>query len=476
MSDEGLTTRNGVPRHVVLRRVIAVASVMTVLATTLSGASWFTLNKIQGNITTVDVTSQLGTNRPTKATPTTPQQYDPVNILVMGTDTRTGQGSGFGTAADTSSGTGHSDTTILFHISGDRQHAIAVSIPRDSWVTRPECKGKGSTTGRINVAFAQGGAGCAIKAVEKLTGVFIDHYVVVDFTGFKAVVDALGGVQVCLTTAVNDVKSHLNLTAGKHVLNGDDALKFARVRHGIGDGSDISRIGRQQDFLSSIIRAATSTSLLTNPIKLVSVLNAVTGSLTTDPQMGKFDYERQLATSLASIPTSNITFVTVPWVARPDGATIAWNTSEADKIWSAIKTDTPYGVTKATKPAGQKALTVAPTSIRVRVLNGTGTPGAAKKAAALLTAAGFTVVSTGNAPGTPVATTSVTYPSAYSESARTLAFATSVTTPTVAGSGRVLTLVLGSDWAGAVTKVTIAKPTSPSAPAVKTADQNICSS
>ena len=157
----------------------------------------------------------------------------------------------------------------------------AVSIPRDSWVTRPECKGSGTTTGRINAAFAQGGAGCTIKAVEKLTGVFIDHYIVVDFVGFKSVVDALGGVQVCLTTAVNDEKSHLKLSAGNHLLSGDQALAFARVRHGIGDGSDIGRIGRQQDFLSSIIRAATNKGLLLDPTKLYSVLSAITGSLTT---------------------------------------------------------------------------------------------------------------------------------------------------------------------------------------------------
>jgi len=236
MTTSSPVTDSDRPRHTVLRRAVAVASVMTVLATTVSAAGWFTLTRLSSNITTVDVTSELGTARPTRATPTKPTEYEPMTILVMGTDTRTGQGSGFGNAADTASGTGHSDTTILFHISGDRQHAVGVSIPRDSWVTRPSCKGSGTVTGRINTAFAEGGAGCAIKAVEKLTGVFIDHYVVVDFVGFKAVVDALGGVQVCLTTAVDDAKSHLKLAAGPHVLSGDQALAFARVRHGIGDG------------------------------------------------------------------------------------------------------------------------------------------------------------------------------------------------------------------------------------------------
>ncbi len=472
MSPSSPVTDSDRSRHTVLRRAVAVASVLTVLATTVSAAGWLTLNRLSSNITTVDVTSQLG-QRPTKATPTKHEQYDPINILVMGTDTRTGQGTGYGSAADTSSGTGHSDTTILFHISGDRQSAIAVSIPRDSWVTRPDCKGSGTVTGRINAAFAQGGAGCTIKAVEKLTGVFIDHYIVVDFIGFKSVVDALGGVNVCLTTSVDDAKSHLKLSAGNHVLSGDQALAFARIRHGIGDGSDIGRIGRQQDFLSSIIRAATDKGLLLDPTKLYSVLSAITGSLTTDPQMGKFDFEQQLATSLSGIPTSKIEFVTVPWTGRSDGATVEW-TPKADAIWAAIKNDVPYGGGPATVPTGQKALTVAPAKIRVQVLNGTGTPGEAKKAAALLTKAGFIVVGTGNAKTSPVAATSITYGNAYAESARTLAFATSVATPTVSGTSRTLVLTLGRDWGGTLQAAVV--PDKTTTTPVKTADQAICSS
>ena len=471
MSTPAPVTESDRPRHTVLRIGVAVASVITVLATTVSAAGWATLTRLSGNITTVDVTSELGTARPPKATPAKRTEYEPMNILVMGTDTRTGQGSGYGNAVDTSSGTGHSDTTILVHVSGDRQHAIAVSIPRDSWVTRPACMGDGTVTGRINAAFAQGGAGCAIKAVEKLTGVFIDHYIVVDFVGFKAVVDALGGVEVCLTTAVNDEKSHLTLSAGPHLLTGDQALAFARVRHGIGDGSDIGRIGRQQDFLSSIIRAATDKGLLLDPAKLYSVLSAVSSSLTTDPQLGRFDFEQQLALSLASIPPANITFVTVPWVGRSDGATVAW-TSNADAIWAAIKVDAPYGGS-ATVPNGQKPLTVAASSVRVRVLNGTGTSGAASRAASLLAKAGFVVVGTGAAPSSPVAT-SLTYPAGQAEGARTLAYATSVASPSVAGTGRTLVLTVGTDWSGTLRAVVI--PDTSTAARVKTADKAVCSS
>ncbi|MBI1377118.1 MAG: LytR family transcriptional regulator [Frankiales bacterium] len=460
------------------RRVLAVASVMTVVATTICGAGWMSLNHLTGNITTIDVTGELGTNRPTKATPSssTPTEYQAMNILVMGTDTRTGQGSGYGSAATTASGNGHSDTTILVHISADRQHILAVSIPRDSVVTRPLCKGTGMhSPDRINTAFAEGGAGCAIKAVEYLTGDFIDHYVVVDFKGFKSVVDALGGVEVCLTTAVNDPKSHLDLSAGKHLLTGDQALAFARVRHNIGDGSDIGRIGRQQDFLSSIVRAVTNKGMLADPVKLYNVLSAVTDSLTTDPEMGTLDFETTLATSLSSISPSNVTFVTVPWTLNSDGATLSWNTQEADKIWSAIKNDTVYGKDKSSTTTGGKPLTVAPSAIQVKVLNGTGVTGAAAAAAQQLKAIGFVVTGLGNT-SSPVTTSSITAPKAYTESLRTLSYSTGISSTTLSGSGRVLTVTVGPDWAKTLKKVTIATPGSTTGPAVKTANQNICSS
>lgn len=473
MTSSDLST--GASRHIG-RRVVAVASGMTLLATALCGAGWMQSNRILSGVHTEDVTSQLG-DRPARASSSaSATDNQAMNILVMGTDTRTGQGSGYGNAADTASGTGHSDTTILFHVSADRQTALAVSIPRDSIVTRPACKGGGTVTGRINTAFAEGGAGCAIKAVEHLTGVFIDHYVVVDFKGFKAVVTALGGVQVCLTTAVDDPKSHLKLSAGPHLLDGDQALAFARVRHGIGDGSDISRIGRQQDFLGSMIRAITDKGLLTQPLKLNSVLSAVADSLTTDPQLGDINYDFDLAKSLATLPPSGISFVTVPWTPNSDGATVSWNKTKAQPLWDAMKNDTPYGKPAATTtPTGSKPLTVAPSAIRVRVLNGTGTPGAAKAAAAKLTAAGFVVVSTGNAPSV-VTTSSITAPAAYSESLRTLAYATSISSTSTSGSGRVLTITVGPDYPTTLTKVTVAKPSTTTTTPVKTADQAVCSS
>jgi LCP family protein required for cell wall assembly len=456
------------------RVVLAVGSVLTLVATVLSGAGWLTLTKLTSNISTIDVTNDLGSARPTKVTPTAPESYDPLNILIMGTDTRTGQGSGFGNAADTSSGTGHSDTVILLHVSGDRTWSLGVSLPRDSWVTRPECgpNSAGRTiTGKFNAAFAVGGPACTIKAVEALTNVRIDHFIVVDFSGFKSVVDSLGGVPICLAHPINDIKSHFSMGAGTHVLDGDQALAFARLRHNIGDGSDTSRIDRQQVFMSSVVRTATSAGVLTDPLKLYDVLDSVTKSLTVDKALGSVDALKSLALSLQGLSPRTIKFMTVPWVPRGDGENVVWEAGKADKIWQAFRDDTPYPPA-TTAPAGQKPLTIAPDQVRVKVLNGSGVTGRAKQVAAQLSAMGFVVTGVGSAPTANVAITTVTAEPSRSESARTLAAAAQTTAVTSTGSGRTLVLVIGKDWKG-VRTVSVPTPGGTGA-TVRSADQSTC--
>lgn len=478
MSETPIVTDGDRPRHPVLRRVAAVGAVLALVATTASGAGWIALTRLSANITTVDVSGDLGTDRPVKVTPAQPQEYEPLTVLVMGTDTRTGQGSGFGDPSQTASGLGHSDTTILLHLSGDRTRALGVSIPRDSWVTRPACGTKsGTVDGKFNEAFSAGGPACTIKAVEKLTGVRVDHFVVVDFTGFKAVVDALDGVPVCLKEAVDDEKSGLKLSAGTHVLDGDQALAFARARKTLGDGSDISRIDRQQVFLSSVVRTATSQNVLTDLPKLYAVLDAATRSLTTDPGLGSVEDLKSLALSMQGLSPSKVQFVTVPWADRGDGANVVWVESKADPIWQAMKHDTAWPPA-TTVPPGQKPLTAKPSEIRVRVLNGSGINGKGREAAAELARLGFVVTDVATAPSTSAVTT-VSFDPRYDESARTLAYASRTTTTAPTGTGRALTLLVGADWSGArgvtVTSGT-ATPTGGSAanPTPKPADQQTC--
>jgi len=438
---------SGARRSVLFRRSMAVLSGLTVLVTGVCAVGWLALTHLTGNISTVDVSNLLG-DRPNAEAPAVAANYPPMNILVMGTDTRSGQGNGFGSVDATSSGNGHSDTVILLHISGDRTRALGVSIPRDSWVTRPAC-GPGNSgqfvTGKFNVAFASGGPACTIKAVEYLTHVRIDHFVVVNFLGFESVVNALGGVPICLTHPVNDVLSHFTMAAGTHVLNGQQALAFARLRHNIGDGSDIGREDRQQVFMSSVVRTATSKGVLTNPIELYSVMDAITKSLTVDTGLGTLDDLKNFAASMSGLTPKMVKFMTVPWAPRGDNANVLWDTAKADAIWAAFRRDTPY-------PAGPPSssstatLTAAPSTISVKVLNGTGVPGAARRAATELTALGFHVVGVATAPTTGLATTTVSSDPNMVAQARTLVYATHSTASDTNATGTTLVLTIGNDW------------------------------
>ena len=461
-------------RHSVGRKVMAVAASFALLLTAGSAAGWLAITRLSNNVTVLDVSAQLGI-RPTKAPPAQVKEYDPINLLVMGSDTRTGQGGGFGNPNLTSSGNGQSDTTILVHLSGDRRTAFAVSIPRDSWVTRPACKGTGGgvVTGKFNAAFEVGGAGCTIAAVESLTGVFVDHFVVVNFKGFKTVVDALGGVPVCVASAIDDKKSNLKLPAGTTVVNGDQALAFVRARKTLGDGSDTSRIDRQQVFLSALIRKATDKGLLTSPTQLYSVLSAVTDSLTVDPGLSTVDELKGMATSLAGLKPSDITFLTVPWKSRGDGENVLWIDSKAEPIWAAMKADTAYPPKATVVAVGEKPLKTPPADVHVRVLNGTGTSGIAKKAAAELTALGFIVDGVGTADRGNYGVTTVKFDPKYDESARTLTYAAKTTTTnSQTGLGRTITLIIGKDWTGA-RAVTVSP--SPSASGSKSGGKNAAS-
>jgi LCP family protein required for cell wall assembly len=461
-----------------LRRVVAVFSALTVIVTAVCAAGWLAINHLTGNITTVDVSGLLG-NRPTAEAPAVAATYPPMNILIMGTDTRTGQGSSFGNAADTSSGTGHSDTVILLHISGDRTRALGVSLPRDSWVTRPACGPNSSgqmVTGKFNTAFAAGGPACTIKAVEYLTHVRIDHFVVVNFLGFESVVNALGGVPICLTHPVYDKKSHFSEPAGTTVLNGTQALAFARLRHNIGDGSDIGREDRQQVFMSSVVRTATGRGVLTNPVRLYEVLDAITKSLTVDPGLGTLDDLKNFAASLSGMTPKMVKFTTVPWVPKGDNQNVLWS-SKADRIWQAFRRDTPYPPASAgtTKPVS--TLSVPASKIYVKVLNGSGVAGAARQAANELAALGYHIVSVGNAATSTATTTTVSASGASDGAARTLSYSTHGASVSPTGTGPDLVLTIGKNWQTPIAATTSSKVSSNSTTAatqVKSADQASC--
>ena len=290
----------------------------------------------------------------------------PFTMVVMGSDSRTGKGNkGYGKASKFGD-VERSDTTIILHVNADRSKAIGVSIPRDTLMTLPECTKDGQTVGgyegRFNEAMVLGGPGCVLKAIEKLSGLQIDNFMVIDFGAFKRITEAVGGVEICLEEDINDPLSGLDLPAGLHTVSGEEALAYVRARKTLGDGSDTSRIRRQQAFLSSMARKVLSSDILLNPASLLNILNATTESLTADPQLADIDNLQQLALSMKDLRPQDITFTTMPWKNTGDGATVQVATKRADPLWEAIATD---GTWPPKGGSDQPLLKVAPENIRV---------------------------------------------------------------------------------------------------------------
>ncbi|WP_062463447.1 LCP family protein [Demequina soli] len=305
-----------------------------------------------------DVTDLVGSDRP--SAPADADAGAALDILVMGSDSRSGDNSSLD-GGSTIQGM-RNDTTMLVHISADRARVQAVSIPRDAQVDIPECTYlDGSTVpathGDFNIAFANGGAkgnaaeaaACTIKTVEQLTGIRIDHYVVADFEGFVTMVDALGGVPMCIPERIVSKKAHLELDAGPQVLDGETALAYARLRtaeEGGVSGSDLQRITRQQQLLSQVAATVLSKNLLTDADQLTAFLRAAAESLTMDPEMADTSYLVGLAYSLRGLDPADIDFQTVPWEYTEDRLNVDI-LPEAEQMWDDIRNDRPISVTTA---------------------------------------------------------------------------------------------------------------------------------
>ena len=410
--------------RVLLRRLLA--SFAFIMAAVL-GFGTFTLIKLQGNIESVDISGMLGDRPAILAGRDADTNELPLNILLVGSDSREelADPDEFGgenklTLVD------HSDTTILLHVSADRERAYGISIPRDSMVRRPDCKNprdnpRTAPIGMFNAAYKDGGIGCTVRTVEANTGVRIDHYAVVNFEGFRDMVDALGGVDMCIAEPIDDEATGLKLKAGNQHLDGTESTKFVRARKSLGDGSDLGRIDRQQVFLSALIREATDSKLLFRPDRLYNFLDAATQSVTMDPDLASVRRLSDLSLQVRGLKPENIAFMTVPTrTYQPDPNRVEW-TEEADAIWEATKLDRPL---PGTAPAGDAAAeapepTVSPDEIRVSVVNSSGTSGLARQAADVLTAQGFEVLDVGNGEEA-IQGVVIRYPPGESETVKTL--------------------------------------------------------
>ena len=472
--------RHAAPRSTLRRIVTALVVVVSLLTVTGTASALVAYYKLNGNITKDDVSGLLGTDRPTKVeNPDTPTE--PENILLIGSDKRPPA------QRDATNAGQRSDTTILLHLAADRKSAVLVSIPRDTIVNIPTCERRDGTTvpaqptGMFNAAFSEAGAACTIKTVEKLTHIRIDHHVVIDFGGFKDMVNALGGVKICVPQDVSDPESHLFITKGEHVVKGSQALAYVRTRHGLGNGSDIDRINRQQAFLGSMISKIKSKGLLLRPDRLLSFLGAATNSISTDPGLGSLNALRKLAQDVKNIDTKNVTFLTAPNQPYPADHNRVELKPSAATVWNALRYDQPLPGKKKPTPTATETgppLKTPPENIRVQVLNGSTTKGEAARIAQELTADGFQVVGVGNAPSRDYTTTKVLFDPAYDESGRTLGAAVTGSTATPdATLGSTLVVIVGSD-APQVSKVKVGGSTASPPPEEKlqtrTASSNIC--
>lgn len=342
-ADSGAPKRRGrVKKKHTIGKVLLVTSLVLALATGLGVV--YLYRHLNGNLDVIDVTKQLGEDRPDKEEVEGPQE--PLNILVMGSDTREGAGNNI----DNLTGGGErSDTTILFHLSADRERAYGVSIPRDSLVTRPTCKSEsgesipGGTDVMWNEAFSVGGPACTIRQLEQITGVYVDHFVVVDFSGFEDMVDAIDGVEVCIPEDINDPAHGINIPAGTREIEGREALNYVRARYTLGDGSDIGRISRQQAFMSSMVNKVVSAGVLARPDRLVRFLNAATSSLTVDPGLENVAKIADLGLQFRGIGLDRVQFVTVPFEydqREEYRGRVSW-LPEADELWAKIAADEP---------------------------------------------------------------------------------------------------------------------------------------
>lgn len=339
--DPGTPKRRGKARkrHTVAKVLLASALVLAMV--TGLGTIWL-YRHLEGNINVLDVEDQLE-NRPDKVEVEGPK--DPLNILVMGSDSRDCEGCNI----DNLTGGGQrSDTTILLHVSADRERAYGISIPRDSMVDRPDCEAEdGSTIPGAdyvmwNEAFGLGGPACTMQQFEQLTGVRLDHFVVVDFFGFRDMVDAVGGVEMCIPEPIYDPEHGINIEAGTRELEGYEALNYVRARYAIGNGSDTGRMKRQQAFIASMTNKVMNAGTLARPDRLIRFLNAASSSLTVDPGLESIRKLAELGLQFRDTGLDKIQFITIPNQPDPqDPNRLVWIEPQAQDVWDKIAADEP---------------------------------------------------------------------------------------------------------------------------------------
>jgi len=442
------------------RITLAIVGAMSAITLLVSGSAWMLTGYVSSLITRI--------NAGTSGTPTS----GPVNILVAGIDTRDGLTRQQELRLHVGSAIGaNSDTLMLVHIPANHQTVQVVSLPRDSWVNIP-----GHGMSKINAAFGYGGPQLMVQTVEQATGLTINDYVEVDFLGFIKVIDALGGVNICVPFAVDDADSGLHLSAGRHPVDGITALEFARDRHSFA-ASDLARITDQQQLLSSVFAKATQTGVLADPVRLERFVSALAGAVKVDKGFNLVG----LADETSGLRLADVSFTTVPlatanYVTPTGQDAVLWDAKAANALFTWVKNDTGTASPAASTPPSTSRATISRAQVSVDVYNGTLLPGLSTATGTKLTSAGFSVHKAGlNWPAHDIGQTLIEYPSGHAAQAQVLAQALpGAAMRMVAGLARIR-LVLGTTGHSVVaTASPAAKPTPSGAPGSRTAAQDVC--
>ena len=349
-------------------RAIRAITSISVGIVALSAIGWLGLGRVSGSLNRIDAFANIK-NRPDKPT-------SAMNLLLVGSDNRTGltkaQIHELWVGGTEVAAGARSDTMLLVHISKARDSAVIISLPRDSLVTIPEHTSSTDSTktvparqNKLNAAFSFGGAPLLISTLESETGLRIDHYIEINFLGFKNIIDALGGIDVCVKKNINDKKSNLVLDAGLHTLDGIQALKYVRTRYFDGLG-DIGRMKRQQEFMSAVLRKATSTGTLLNPIKLVNFFNAAIKTVTTDEELNKNDL-LTLGKQLKNLSADKVRTLTVPLSnangrAAGLGSVVIWDSVLAPELFNRLLNDQPIIDEVTASPSASASASASPST------------------------------------------------------------------------------------------------------------------
>lgn len=451
-----------------LKRRIFTWSVVTlsVLVLATAGAGYLYYRHLNNNLDKDDL--NLGDQKLGRSEPNADGQR-PLNILLLGSDSRASKKNvALGGSRNDRDRPPLADVQMLLHVSADRSNMSVISIPRDTKVEIPKCTDKDddkvypATSDKINSSLQHGGPGCTVATWENLTGVPVDHFMMIDFSGVVSMADAVGGVPVCVDNNVYDQQSGLRLKEGESVVQGEQALQWLRTRHGFGDGTDIGRAKAQHMYMGAMVRQLKSGTKLTDPGKLRKLAEAATKALTVDHGLGSVKKLYDLGNDLKRVPTKRITMATMPWEYAQGGSFVVPKEGDAEKTFSMVRQDIALDGKDKKKPTsdgskqgGESEDPAAPKAeIGVRVLNGTGAAaqapvtGRAGTVADYLTEQGFTQAVADQSPRSQ-ADTSVSYATA-DQRGDALAVAKSLKIPErlVRHSSAVqdITLVVGADW------------------------------